>query len=126
MRGLPTEAFVRFLGGGALDTSHSRNIRTRHNIIFRLYFFSLYVVLFERSEFLIATSKKKKSVRLCGCSTNLGFSVENTNLGNLGFSVENTNLSFSMGYVLCASYVCTWYQPADRSMVPGTYVLRTK
>ena len=122
MRGLPTEAFVRFLGGGALDTSHSRNIRTRHNIIFRLYFFSLYVVLFERSEFLIATSKKKKSVRLCGCSTNLGFSVENTNLGDLGFSVENTNLSFSMGYVLCASYVCTWYQPADRSMVPGTYV----
>ena len=32
--------------------------------------------LFERSEFLTATSKKKKSVRLCGCSTNLGFSVE--------------------------------------------------
>ena len=54
--------------------------------------------------------RKKKSVRLCGCSTNLGFSVENTNLG------------FSVGYVLCASYVCTWYQPADRSMVPGTYV----
>ena len=66
--------------------------------------------LFERSEFLIATSKKKKSVRLCGCSTNIGFSVENTNIG------------FSVGYVLCASYVCTWYQPADHSMVPGTYV----
>ena len=61
-------------------------------------------ILFERSEFLIATSKKKKSVRLCGCSTNLGFSVENTNLG------------FSVGYVLCASYVCTWYQPADHSI----------
>ena len=41
---------------------------------------------------------------------------------NLGFSVENTNLDFSVGYVLCASYVCTWYQPADHSMVPGTYV----
>ena len=27
-----------------------------------------------------------------------------------------------VGYVLCASYVCTWYQPADHSMVPGTYV----
>ena len=40
--------------------------------------------LFERSEFLIATSKTKKSVRVCGCSANLGFSVENT---NLGFSV---------------------------------------
>ena len=66
--------------------------------------------LFRRSEFLIATSKKKKSVRLCGCSTNLGFCVENTNLG------------FSVGYVLCASYVGTWYQPADHSMVPGTYV----
>ena len=47
---------------------------------------------------------------MCVCSTNLGFSVENTNLG------------FSVGYVLCASYVCTWYQPADHSMVPGTYV----
>ena len=41
---------------------------------------------------------------------------------NIGFSVENTNLGLSVGYVLCASYVCTWYQPADRSMVPGTYV----
>ena len=41
---------------------------------------------------------------------------------NLGFSVENTNLGFSVGYVLCASYVCTCYQPADHSMVPGTYV----
>ena len=40
----------------------------------------------------------------------------------LGFSVENTHLGFSVGYVLCASYVCTWYQPADHSMVPGTYV----
>ena len=42
--------------------------------------------------------QEKKNVRLCGCSTNLGFSVENTNLG------------FSVWYVLCASYVCTWYQ----------------
>ena len=57
--------------------------------------------LFERSEFLVATCKKKKSVRLCGCSTNLGFSGENTNLG------------FSVGYVLCTIYVCTWYQPAE-------------
>ena len=54
----------------------------------------------------------RKIIRVCGCSTNLGFSVENTNLG------------FSVGYViLCASYVCTWYQPADHSsMVPSTYV----
>ena len=41
---------------------------------------------------------------------------------NLGFSVENTNLGISVGYELCASYVCTWYQPADHSMVPGTCV----
>ena len=41
---------------------------------------------------------------------------------NLGFSAENTNLGFRVGYILCASYVCTWYQPADHSMVPGTYV----
>ena len=41
---------------------------------------------------------------------------------NLGYSGENTNLGFSVGYVLCTSYVCTWYQPADHSMVPGTYV----
>ena len=34
-------------------------------------------LLFERSEFLIATSKKKKlSVCVCGCSLNLGLSVE--------------------------------------------------
>ena len=46
---------------------------------------------------------------------------------NLGFSGENTNLGFSVGYVLCASYVCTWYQPVDHSMVSGTryVVLRT-
>ena len=53
---------------------------------------------------------KKMFARVPVCSTNLGFSVEDTNLG------------FSVGYVLCASYVCTWYQPADHSMVPGTYV----
>ena len=43
----------------------------------------------------------KKSA--CVCSTNLGFSGENTNLG------------FSVGYVLCTiyEYVCTWYQPAE-------------
>ena len=35
---------------------------------------------------------------VCVCSTNIGFSGENTNLG------------FSVWYVLCASYVCTWYQ----------------
>ena len=69
----------------------------------------LVVFLFDRSEFLIDTSPKT-NLSMCVCLTNLGFSVENTNLG------------FSVGYVLCASYVCTWYQPADRSTVPGTYV----
>ena len=38
----------------------------------------LAVALFERSEFLSATSKKKKTDRLCvcGCTANPGFSVE--------------------------------------------------
>ena len=53
-------------------------------------------VLFERSEFLIATSKNKKTDRLCGCLCGCS--------SNLGFSVENTKkLGFSVGYVLCAS-----------------------
>ena len=56
------------------------------------------IILFERSEFLINTSQKKSA---CVCSTNLGFSGENTNLG------------FSVGYVLCTIYVRTWYQPAE-------------
>ena len=35
--------------------------------------------LFERSEFLIATCKKKKTDSLCVCSANLGFSVRSAN-----------------------------------------------
>ena len=35
--------------------------------------------LFERSEFLIATCKKKKTDSLCVCSANLGFSVKSAN-----------------------------------------------
>ena len=63
-----------------------------HNGI-RIYV--VYVIIRAKRVLLIATSKKKKTVRLCGCST------------NLSFSVENTNISFSVGYVLCVSYVCT-------------------
>ena len=37
------------------------------------------VGLFERSEFLIATCKKKKTDCVCGCSANLGFSVSSAN-----------------------------------------------
>ena len=46
------------------------------------------VLLFERSEFLIAPCKKKKTDRLCvcGCSANLGFGVYVRMF--LGFSVE--------------------------------------
>ena len=44
---------------------------------------------------------------------------------NLGFSVENTNLGFSVGYVLCASYVCTWYQPADHTHTHSNVRLTT-
>ena len=52
---------------------------------------------------LIDTSQKKS---LCACARAVCSS-------NIGFSVENTNLGFSVGCVLCASYVCTWYQPAN-------------
>ena len=45
--------------------------------------FVICFLLFERSEFLIATCKKIKTDRLCLCSAELGFSVENC----LGFSV---------------------------------------
>ena len=37
------------------------------------------VCLSERSEFLIATCKKKKTDSLCVCSANLGFSVRSAN-----------------------------------------------
>ena len=58
--------------------------------------FAVVVDLFERSEFLIDTSQKK----VCACAR---------------VHVCSTNLGFSVGYVLCASYVCTWYQPADHT-----------
>ena len=54
---------------------------------------------FERSEFLIATSQKK-SLRVCPCAVCSTY---------LGFSGDNTNLGFSVGYVLCTRCVCTWY-----------------
>ena len=57
---------------------------------------------FERSEFLIATSQKK-SLRVCPCAVCSTY---------LGFSGDNTNLGFSVGYVLCTRYVC-----AERSRV---------
>ena len=37
---------------------------------------------------------------MCVCSTNLG----------VGYA---TDVGFSLGYVLCTIYVCTWYQPAE-------------
>ena len=56
-------------------------------------------LLFERSEFLIATCKKKKTDRVCVwmsvCSVYLGFSVYVRMF--LGFSAENC-LGFSVGY----------------------------
>ena len=42
--------------------------------------------------------------------------------------VCSTNLGFSVGYVLCTIYVCTWYQPAEitscekHSIVVYTYL----
>ena len=85
--------------------------------------------LFERSEFLIATPKKKY-VCVCACSTKLGLS------GEKKLCVCSTNLGFSVGYVLCTRYVCTtlydtryvlctkhvWYQVPGTYYVPDTYV----
>ena len=47
---------------------------------------------------------------------------------NIGFSVENTNLGFSAGYVLCASYVhgqqagCNYHCKSIITYIP---ILRT-
>ena len=49
---------------------------------------------YERSEFLIATSPRK-SLRVCACAR---------------VRVCSCNLGFSVGYVLCTTYVRTWYQ----------------
>ena len=62
----------------------------------------------------------KKKLRVCACARARVCSI------NIGFNGENTNLGFSVGYVLCASYICTWYQPADHSMVPGTCYIPQK
>ena len=69
----------------------------------------LSILLFERSEFLIATSPPQN---LCVCSTNLGFS------GGKKWCVCSTNLGFSMipgtyyvldTYVPGIRYVCTTF-----------------
>ena len=74
-------------------------------------------LLFERSEFLFATSQETKlcvcRVSCVVCSTNIGFSVGYACVRLVGFSV---------GYVFCTTYVrtlfsryvCTWYQPGGR------------
>ena len=68
---------------------------------------------FERSEFLIATSKKK----------NLSVCVDVRLILVLVWKTLIFVLVWGTYYLVCASYVCTWYQPADHSsMVPSTYV----
>ena len=47
---------------------------------------------------------KKKSVRVCVCSTNLGFSVEKNCIG------------FSVGYVLRTTYIRMYLVPASASL----------
>ena len=64
-------------------------------------------LLFERSEFLIATSKKKKKVRVCVCSTNLGFSGE-----RIMYFVPDTYVPHFMipgTYYVPDTYVRTWW-----------------
>ena len=69
--------------------------------------------LFERSEFLIATSQKKN---LCVCSTNLGFSVGKK------LCVCSTNLGFSM--IPGTYYVPDTYVPGiSRQKSIRTYVM---
>ena len=71
---------------------------------------------------------KKKICTLCVCSTNLGFSGEKKLCAcstNLGFSGGSANCYCCCRmYVLCTTYVCTWYQPATQIhtyMIPRTY-----
>ena len=80
------------------------------------------IVLFERSEFLIptrGTSPKKKSVRVCACSTNLGFSVEK----NVLVLVWKKYLGFSAGYQRAPGTSekkkNAWYQRALRYQLRG-------
>ena len=68
------------------------------------------MTLFERSEFLIATSKKK--INLCASSTNLGFTGEKMCASVRQFLVLVLR-QYDTTYVLCTRYVCTWYQPAE-------------
>ena len=56
----------------------------------------LWKILFERSEFLIATCKKKKTDRLCVCP----------DVRQILVLVWKNCLGFSVGYVLCASPYC--------------------
>ena len=79
-------------------------------------------MLFERSEFLIptrGTSPQKKSVRVCACLTNLGFSVEK-NVLVLGWKKY---LGFSAGYQRAPGTSekkkNAWYQRALRYQLRG-------
>ena len=69
----------------------------------------VYHLLFERSEFLIATSKKKN---MCASSTNLGFSGEKI-CACVRQILVLVLRQYDTRYVLCTRYVCTWYQPAE-------------
>ena len=95
--------------GGNVSGWHCRRSLTLNNIggARTHTFFNLAEVLFERSEFLIATSPPQ-ILCVCVCSTNLGFSV---------------------GYILCTRYVCTTLYDTrylvrimyEIRMIPGTY-----
>ena len=88
-------AYLSYVGGNMVKETAGQEFLLTFIIYFEHYIILvqqscwpfLYQVLFERSEFLIATCKKKKTDRMCGClcvcTANLGFSVENC----LGFSV---------------------------------------
>ena len=84
---------------------------------------SSFVFLFERSEFLIATSKNKN---MCASSTNLGFSGEKI-CACVRQILVLVLRQYDTRYVLCTRCVCTWYQPAEiytyaRGGTHNTYV----
>ena len=86
-----------------------------------------YLSLFERSEFLVATSKKKKlCVSACACVRLILVLVGGRQTAIVVVCTSYVPHTYVPGisglpryvydtrYVLCTRYVCTWYQPATQ------------
>ena len=83
-------------------------------------FFAEQFILFERSEFLIATSKKKSVICACVvCSTNLGFSGEKNSWFQWGVGkpllLSNVRIMYHMRmYLVSAGYPDTYVPGISR------------